>query len=211
MWEEFHLNPNVSNISFTGKYVWLNFDFGTIRLDTTNLSYEYFNSNNTPDFALSNGILGNYEFPNISNVTKNPIGGLDFFQSHRSLNYDGYNYTENLYPSQTGSNEYRFYDSTGVLWNVNTFPGSGDLTYGQGGTWMPFYNGAFKLSVDTQKEILPAVIFNTKKILPVKPSFCFLPHKIEMHFLEPIEAGTNSTELKEKVYNTMSNYYANNS
>lgn len=75
----------------------------------------------------------------------------------------------------------------------------------------PFYNGAFKLSVDTQKEILPAIIFNTKKILPVKPSFCFLPHKIEMHFLEPIEAGTNSTELKEKVYNTMSNYYANNS
>lgn len=75
----------------------------------------------------------------------------------------------------------------------------------------PFYDGAFKLAVDTQKEILPAIIFNTKKILPVKPSFCFLPHKIEMHFLDPITAGDNSTKLKEEVFETMSNYYLNNS
>lgn len=73
-----------------------------------------------------------------------------------------------------------------------------------------FYDGAFKLSVDTQKEILPAVIFNTKKILPVKPSFCFLPHKIEMHFLEPFKAGNDSKVLKAKVHELMSEYYLNN-
>jgi 1-acyl-sn-glycerol-3-phosphate acyltransferase len=75
----------------------------------------------------------------------------------------------------------------------------------------PFYNGAFKLAKDTGKAIMPAVIFNTAKVLPVKKTFFFWPVKIEMHFLDPIYAGNMSTEqLKEKVFGVMKDYYLKN-
>jgi 1-acyl-sn-glycerol-3-phosphate acyltransferase len=74
-----------------------------------------------------------------------------------------------------------------------------------------FHNGAFKLAVDAGKPILPAVIFNTAKVLPVNKSFFFWPVKIKMHFLEPIPAGTQTMEqLKEKVFAVMQEYYVNN-
>lgn len=70
-----------------------------------------------------------------------------------------------------------------------------------------FYDGAFKLSVDTKKNIIPAIIFNTKKALPVNRLFYFIPQKLELHFLESISPdGLTHTQLKEKVHQTMSNY-----
>ncbi|MEY3738234.1 MAG: hypothetical protein RL544_1012 [Bacteroidota bacterium] len=72
-----------------------------------------------------------------------------------------------------------------------------------------FFDGAFRLAVDTNKRILPTVLFNSKNILPPSPSFCLFPGKIEMHFLPPVNVeGKTSKELKEEVFELMWNYYA---
>ena len=71
-----------------------------------------------------------------------------------------------------------------------------------------FYDGAFKLAVDTKRSIIPAVIFNTKKVLPLDKKFYFWPHRIEMHFLEAVEVqDMSSEELKQKVFDIMKAYY----
>jgi 1-acyl-sn-glycerol-3-phosphate acyltransferase len=70
-----------------------------------------------------------------------------------------------------------------------------------------FHDGAFKLAVETGKSILPAVIFNTGKVLPSNKSFYFWPHFLYMHFLEPVEPGNSVSELKEKVFEKMKEYY----
>ena len=71
-----------------------------------------------------------------------------------------------------------------------------------------FHDGAFRLSMNSGKSILPALIFNTKKILPGK-TFFFWPGKIELHYLQPVSPGSFSSveELKEYVFNLMKNYY----
>lgn len=75
-----------------------------------------------------------------------------------------------------------------------------------------FHDGAFKLAIDTQKAIIPAIIFNTKEVLPPGKSFYFQPKKLQIHFLAPIEVkeGDSYTTLKEKVFIIMSDYYVNN-
>ena len=71
-----------------------------------------------------------------------------------------------------------------------------------------FYDGAFKLAVETKTAIIPTLIFNTKKALPANKPFYFLPHKLEMHFLEAVIPGSNTVEqLKEKVFAIMKEYY----
>lgn len=72
----------------------------------------------------------------------------------------------------------------------------------------PFYNGAFKLSVETGNAILPAVLFNTKKVLPPGKFLYGWPGKMEIHFLPPVSPnGLSPEELKEHVFNTMRDYY----
>ncbi len=72
-----------------------------------------------------------------------------------------------------------------------------------------FYDGAFKLAVDTGTAIIPTLIFNTKKALPVNKPFFFLPQKLEMHFLEPVAVeNLSSAELRDKVFTLMKDYYA---
>ncbi|MBW8684817.1 lysophospholipid acyltransferase family protein [Chitinophaga rhizophila] len=70
-----------------------------------------------------------------------------------------------------------------------------------------FYDGAFSLAIETQRPILPAVIFNTRKIMPPGKVFYALPHIIDIHFLTPIRTEGLTTDdlekLKENVYNTM--------
>ncbi|HQU56503.1 MAG TPA: lysophospholipid acyltransferase family protein [Chitinophagaceae bacterium] len=74
-----------------------------------------------------------------------------------------------------------------------------------------FYDGAFRLAISTQKDIIPAVIFNTKKILPMNKSFYFWPHKIEMHFLPPVSFRDKTVhQLRDEVFTTMKNYYVEN-
>ncbi|RYY52395.1 MAG: 1-acyl-sn-glycerol-3-phosphate acyltransferase, partial [Chitinophagaceae bacterium] len=74
-----------------------------------------------------------------------------------------------------------------------------------------FYDGAFKLAVDTNTPVIPTLIFNTKKALPIDKFFYFLPVKLEMHFLEAVEPGNmKAAELKDKVFSIMWEYYERN-
>ncbi len=71
-----------------------------------------------------------------------------------------------------------------------------------------FYDGAFKLAVETGKPVIPCLIFNTKKALPLNKKFYFLPTRLKMHFLEPVSTNGHSAEqLKEKVFQTMKEYF----
>ena len=74
-----------------------------------------------------------------------------------------------------------------------------------------FYDGAFKLSVDTGKPIVPVVILNTKRILPAKPILIFRPGKIILNILPAISPVGHSTEtLKLLVFNIMADHYEKN-
>lgn len=74
-----------------------------------------------------------------------------------------------------------------------------------------FYDGAFRLSVDTGASVIPAVIFNTKRVLPPGKGFYFWPGRIEMHFLAPVSStGLTVTELRDKVFEIMKDYYTRN-
>jgi len=72
-----------------------------------------------------------------------------------------------------------------------------------------FHDGAFRLSMDTRKAIIPGVIFNTRKVLPASKPFFLMPHKMEIHFLPPIapQPGDTTQSLKEKVNKLMWDYY----
>ncbi|HTJ12615.1 MAG TPA: lysophospholipid acyltransferase family protein [Dinghuibacter sp.] len=73
----------------------------------------------------------------------------------------------------------------------------------------PFQDGAFRLSVDTGKAIIPALLFNTKRVLPQgSKTFFFWPGPMEMHFLPPVyPEGMDPKALKEKLYKIMEDYY----
>ena len=72
-----------------------------------------------------------------------------------------------------------------------------------------FYDGAFKLASDTGKPIMPAIILNTSKVLPVNKKFLLWPHPIAIHFLEPVAVtkGEDVGQLKEKIFKIMWDYY----
>lgn len=73
-----------------------------------------------------------------------------------------------------------------------------------------FKEGAFRLAIESKKSIIPAVLFNTKKVLPQDKKFYFWPGRIEMHFLNPVSTEkyqiADAKELKEKVFELMWNY-----
>lgn len=74
-----------------------------------------------------------------------------------------------------------------------------------------FYDGAFKLAIETQKPIIPVVLLNTKKILPAYPIMCFKPGKIQMDILAPISTeGHSAKSLKQKAFDIMSAHYSMN-
>ena len=72
-----------------------------------------------------------------------------------------------------------------------------------------FYDGAFKLATETKTPIIPAIIFNTKKVLPQDKSFYFMPHRLEMHFLPPVYISNDmkTAELRDLLFNMMTDYY----
>lgn len=74
-----------------------------------------------------------------------------------------------------------------------------------------FFDGAFKVAIMAQKPIIPGLIFGTKKILhPTKKMWAW-PHRVEFHFLPPIETTGMEVEetdaLKQKVFQLMKDYY----
>jgi 1-acyl-sn-glycerol-3-phosphate acyltransferase len=73
----------------------------------------------------------------------------------------------------------------------------------------PFHNGAFRLALDSGCAILPTLIFNTAKVLPVGKPFFFWPVKVRMHFLPAVAPGNMTTDqLKEKLFAIMKDYYS---
>ncbi|CAN5805975.1 lysophospholipid acyltransferase family protein [soil metagenome] len=70
-----------------------------------------------------------------------------------------------------------------------------------------FYDGAFKLAADSQKDIIPVVMYNTAKALPPSLSFFVWPCPLEMHLLPPVSvSGKTGAELKEIVFIQMWEY-----
>ena len=75
-----------------------------------------------------------------------------------------------------------------------------------------FHEGAFRLALDTGHPIVPAVLLNTKKVMPPEKKFYFRPGPVEIHFLPPITTeGHTLTSLKEKVFSVMEEYYVKHS
>jgi 1-acyl-sn-glycerol-3-phosphate acyltransferase len=79
-----------------------------------------------------------------------------------------------------------------------------------------FYDGAFITAIRSQKPIIPALIFNTKRIYPAaKSKFWATPMPIHIHFLEPVSTEgltlSDIAALKERIHQTMERYYVANS
>lgn len=70
-----------------------------------------------------------------------------------------------------------------------------------------FHDGAFRLAVMTQTLVIPAVIFNTKKALPVHKKFFLWPQRLYLHFLAPVAPGDDPVALRDKVFAIMEAYY----
>ena len=74
-----------------------------------------------------------------------------------------------------------------------------------------FYDGAFKLAIETNKPIVPVVLLNTKNMLPAKPSMYFTPGKITMHILPAVNPqGYSIDSLKKEIYDIMAKFYLEN-
>ncbi|HNJ95356.1 MAG TPA: 1-acyl-sn-glycerol-3-phosphate acyltransferase, partial [Ferruginibacter sp.] len=75
----------------------------------------------------------------------------------------------------------------------------------------PFYDGAFKLALASQKQIIPCVIKGTTDAMPIHKKFYLFPTRLSMQFLPPVSSTNVSVEeLKEKVYNSMLEEYTRN-
>lgn len=72
-----------------------------------------------------------------------------------------------------------------------------------------FHSGAFRLAADTGKAIIPAVIFNTKKVLPPGKIFYAMPHRLAIHFLPamPLQKNESAESLRDRVHEVMKDYY----
>jgi 1-acyl-sn-glycerol-3-phosphate acyltransferase len=68
-----------------------------------------------------------------------------------------------------------------------------------------FHDGAFKLSFETGKKIMPCLIRGTRKMLPLNKTFFFWPGKASMEFLEPIDPKDfqDAGALKKFVFDLM--------
>lgn len=71
----------------------------------------------------------------------------------------------------------------------------------------PFQNGAFHLSLATKTPILPIILINTDRIMPVN-NFIFRPSTIHLHILPPIFIQENDTleTLKNRSFKLMHNF-----
>ena len=71
-----------------------------------------------------------------------------------------------------------------------------------------FYDGAFRLAISAQKDIIPCIIVGTKKAMPINKKFYLMPTRLQMHFLAPVSsANIPVAELKEKVFAIMLKKY----
>ncbi len=78
----------------------------------------------------------------------------------------------------------------------------------------PFFDGAFRTAIVAQKDIIPGILFGTKKILPPKPKLWAWPQSVRFEFLPPIpvqglEVG-DTKRLKSDTHLLMKNYILKN-
>lgn len=74
-----------------------------------------------------------------------------------------------------------------------------------------FYDGAFRLSMATGNEIIPAVISGTKRAMPIHKKFYLLPLPIALEFFPPISPeGKDLEQLKTESREVMYNAYVTN-
>ena len=72
-----------------------------------------------------------------------------------------------------------------------------------------FHSGAFRLAQQSGKAVIPALIFNTRKVMPPGKTLYFKPHRLHMHFLPPVNSAPGETvdALQERVHAIMIDYY----
>lgn len=74
-----------------------------------------------------------------------------------------------------------------------------------------FYDGAFKVAIEAQKNIIPGLIFGTKAILHPNKKMWAWPHRIEFHFLPEVSTqglqANQMDQLKQEVFVKMKDYY----
>lgn len=75
-----------------------------------------------------------------------------------------------------------------------------------------FHDGAFRLALMTRKSIIPAIIFNSRKVNPADKRFFLWPHPLSMHFLDPVQVLESDTvdSLKQRIFEMMEGYYSAN-
>jgi 1-acyl-sn-glycerol-3-phosphate acyltransferase len=77
-----------------------------------------------------------------------------------------------------------------------------------------FFDGAFTTAIRSQKPIIPALIFNTKGILPGRPKLWAWPNKVHFHFLPAVETAGLETKdagrIKQEIRSQMEAYYLAN-
>jgi 1-acyl-sn-glycerol-3-phosphate acyltransferase len=67
-----------------------------------------------------------------------------------------------------------------------------------------FYDGAFKLAIDTQKDIIPICVFGTAQALPTTKTFFFWPTFLRIYILPPITiTGKTAAQLKQETFDAM--------
>jgi 1-acyl-sn-glycerol-3-phosphate acyltransferase len=72
----------------------------------------------------------------------------------------------------------------------------------------PFFDGAFRIAIDTQKAIIPCVISGTKRAMPIHKKFYLWPTRLRMDFLPAEPPGSLKTKaLKEIVFHKMTDHY----
>lgn len=67
-----------------------------------------------------------------------------------------------------------------------------------------FYDGAFRLAVDAQKDVIPVCLFGTAKVLPPHKKFYFRPAFLRIYILPAIPIqGHTATSLKQASFDAM--------
>ncbi|MFM2359825.1 MAG: hypothetical protein RLY16_1818 [Bacteroidota bacterium] len=76
----------------------------------------------------------------------------------------------------------------------------------------PFYDGAFKLAIDSGKSIIPCVLVGTKKAMPIHKTFYLIPTRLHMYFLDAVAVQNKNTEtLKKEVFDCMTQKFVKES
>lgn len=72
-----------------------------------------------------------------------------------------------------------------------------------------FHDGAFRLALSSGHDIIPAVIFHSRRIMPAEKKFYFRPHRLVMDFLDPVtpEPEESVESLKQRVFLLMRDHY----